>query len=206
MAQDVFFKPTPVYKEYMLLDLIEKDHKITQRTLSETLGVATSMINQYIDDFESRGLLIRKYISQKYVEYHITKKGIERKKVLNIGYLRSTQHLYNTAKSNIEAFLNRVKDKGFNKIILYGAGEVAEIMISTINSDNLINIEAVAIIDDDMYKIGSDLLGVKIISLADIEHIAHDGVLISSFTNRKTIKDQLQKANYPKDKTIEYFD
>ena len=34
MHDNHFFKPTPLYKEFMILDLIEKDANITQRKLS----------------------------------------------------------------------------------------------------------------------------------------------------------------------------
>ena len=47
-----FFKPTILYKEYMILDLIEKNSHITQREMSEKIGVAVSMVNQYIDQYE----------------------------------------------------------------------------------------------------------------------------------------------------------
>ncbi|MDD4824114.1 MAG: winged helix-turn-helix domain-containing protein [Acholeplasmataceae bacterium] len=87
MTDNQFFKPTILYKEYMILDLIEKNPKITQREISKNIGVAASMINLHLEEFEKKGLVKKKKYSTKTVEYLITKKGIEKKKVLNIGYL-----------------------------------------------------------------------------------------------------------------------
>ena len=84
MTDNGFFKLTPLYKEFMLLDMIEKDSNITQRDMSNTLGVALSMINAYIENYEEKGYLKRKYQSIKKVEYVITKLGKERRKLLNI--------------------------------------------------------------------------------------------------------------------------
>jgi transcriptional regulator with XRE-family HTH domain len=52
MNDNSFFKPTPLYKEFMILDLIEKNKDITQRQMSDHIGVAVSMINQYLDEYK----------------------------------------------------------------------------------------------------------------------------------------------------------
>ena len=56
MNKNPFFKPTPLYKEFMILDLIEKDAKITQRAISDALGIAVSMVNSYLDEYEVKKL------------------------------------------------------------------------------------------------------------------------------------------------------
>lgn len=144
-------------------------------------------------------------IPQKTVDYIITKNGSERKKVLNIGYLNASQRLYNSAKENIEAFLKQLSEKGFHNILLYGAGEVAEILLSSIKTSHEVNVNALAIIDDDINKQGKKLVSTDIISKEDINKIKHDGILISSYSNRYIIKNSLQEINYPKEKIIEFF-
>ena len=56
MNKNPFFKPTPLYKEFMILDLIEKDAKITQRAISDQVGIAVSMTNKYLDEYEVKTL------------------------------------------------------------------------------------------------------------------------------------------------------
>nr|WIF88109.1 winged helix-turn-helix domain-containing protein [Acholeplasma laidlawii] len=58
-----FFKPTIIYKEYMILNLIEKDPNITQREISTAINIAVSMVNTYIDMYEKR-VYLQKNISQ----------------------------------------------------------------------------------------------------------------------------------------------
>lgn len=201
-----FFKPTMLYKEYMILDMIEKNSNITQREMSKAIGIAVSMINSSLDEYEKKGLIKRKKHSSKTVEYFITKKGIERKKVLNIGYLNASQRLYNSAKENIEQFLKQIQDKGFKNILLYGAGEVAEILIHASNTSADLKLNAIAIVDDDPTKIGNEIIGTIIIPKGDIEHYDHDGILISSFTNKVDIKRKLLDMNYPVKKILEFFE
>jgi len=206
MKDNLFFKPTPLYKEFLILDLIEKYPSITQREISEVIGSSVSMVNAYIDQYEKEGYLKRHYNSKKDVQYWISKKGREQRKLLNISYLNATQTLYNSAKENIEAFILQLETKGFHRILLYGAGEVAEILLHAIKSrvNNLLTV--VGIIDDDKKKIGLSLVDIPIISRDMIHQVEHDGILVSSYTNREQIKHQLHLVDYPISKVLQFFE
>lgn len=198
-----FFKPTTLYKEFMILDLIEKNPDITQRMIGEVLKTAVSMVNNYLDEYEKKEYLKRNYLSTKTVQYNITKEGIERKKFLNIGYLNSTQTLYASAKDNIIIFLHNITEKGFKKILLYGAGEVAEIILQVIMDNQDIPLTIVAVIDDDVTK--CKIAKLPIIRLSEFNKLSHDGIFISSYTHHDRIKKKLLDINYPIRKIIEFF-
>ena len=206
MSDNQFFKPTVLYKEYMILDMIEKNSNITQREMSKTIGIAVSMINNYLDIYEKDKLIKRKKHSTKTVEYFITKKGSERRKLLNIWYLKSSNNIYIQAKDNIIRFLNQIIDKGFKKIMLYGAGEVAEIMLQVMNDDNQIPLEVVAVIDDYKDRVGDTLVNIPIITLNELSKYNHDGIMISSYKHHETIHNNLVKIDYPKKQIIQFFD
>jgi DNA-binding MarR family transcriptional regulator len=206
MSDNSFFKPTLLYKEFMILDLIEKDSNITQREISKTIGVAVSMINTYLDDYEKKGLIKRKKHSSKTVEYFVTKKGTERKKLLNIWYLKSSHEVYLSAKDNIIKFLNQIIDKGFKKILLYGAGEVAEIMMQVMNDDNNIPLEVLAVIDDDINRQNEIIVNLPIISKVNINQYDHDGILVSSYKHHDVIRRNLVEINYPQEQILEFFE
>ena len=205
-SQKKFFNATPLYKEYMILDLISKNKNITQRELSLHLNVAVSMINSYLDEYEEKGFMKRNKISPKNIDYVITKLGIERKKILNIGYLNNSLKIFDSARGNVVEFLLNVQKKGLNKIILYGAGEVAEILLQAILIDKNIMIDVVAVIDDNLNKQRKKLLNTPIISLGEHVRYEHDGILISSYTNSKIINKKLENIKYPKKRIINFFD
>lgn len=201
-----FFKPTLLYKEFMILDLIEKNAHITQREMALSIGVAVSMINGYIENFEELALIKRKKYSSKDVDYIITKKGLERRKLLNIWYLKSSYNVYLSAKNNIIIFLNQIMKKGFKKIVLYGAGEVAEIMLQVMNDHKQLPLNVVAVIDDNKYRVGIILINKPVITLNELNQYNHDGIMISSYTHQEIIHDNLAKINYPKKRIINFFD
>lgn len=205
MNDNHFFKPTPLYKEFMILDLIEKDARITQRAMSKALGVSVSMINGYLDTYEDKGYIRRHYISTKTVEYFITKKGIERKKYLNISYLNASQKVYRSAKENIVGFLDSIIDKGVKDIFLYGAGEVAEIFLQVIRNEKNKKINVLGVIDDDALKQGTTLLGFPVIQLGQTKHTPYDGILISSYGHSDAILSNLLDNQIDQEKIIGFF-
>ncbi|KFZ27397.1 MAG: hypothetical protein KQ78_00309 [Candidatus Izimaplasma bacterium HR2] len=205
MNNNTFFKPTPLYKEFVILDLIEKKNKITQRYMSDYLNVSVSMVNSYLDIYEDKGYISRKYVTSKTVTYNITKRGIERKKVLNIQYLKASSLIYEGARKNITIFLDDIIKKGFKKILLYGAGEVAEILLHTINNDSSILLEVIAVIDDDKNKANNFLANTVIVNNSHINDFDYDGILVSSYTHHKAIYEKLIILNYDKKKIINFF-
>ena len=205
MKDNPFFKPTPLFKEFMILDLIEKDSKITQRDISKSIGTAVSMVNAFLDTYEQNGLIKRKRETSKTIDYVITKKGIERKKVLNIMYLASSLNVFNSAKENVVVFLEQIAEKGYKNILLYGAGEVAEILLQTIMSNKELNINVLAIIDDDSLKKWNYLLNTKIITPKEVNQYNFEGILVSSYTHQQSILEKLNKMDYPKENVLYFF-
>lgn len=206
MDKYTFFKPTSLYKEFIILDLIEKNKNITQREISDFIGSAVSMINHYIDDYESKGLIYIKRHSTKTVDYFVTKKGIERKKLLNIAYLNDSLKVFKSASVDIVKFLNQIVEKGFRRIFLYGAGEVAEILLRTLKADNNISIDIIGLIDDDEIKQNTTLVGVKILPMESIFKTDFDGILISSYSNKSVIMNKLLNRNLKKENILNFFE
>ena len=206
LSDNQFFKPTVLYKEYMILDMIEKNQNITQREMSKAIGISVSVVNEYLDTYEKNKLIIRKKHSTKTVEYFVTKKGSERRKLLNIWYLKSSHNVYLSAKDNITTFLNQIIEKGFKKILLYGAGEVAEIMLQVINDNKEIPIVVLAVIDADHNSVGSNIVNIPIISISQINQYHSDGIMISRYTHHDTIHQYLAIIDVPKSKIIQFFD
>ena len=200
-----FFTPTTELKELTILQHIEDKEDTTQKELAEVVNAAPSMINVYINDYEERGYVIRDYISSKTVKYKITQLGIRRKNFLLITYLHELMKLYRLAKENIEKFLKSLEDKRYKNILLYGAGEVAETILSVIRDKETLSINIVGIIDDDVLKKNNKLMGYKIITRDNIEKYKHDAIVITSYTYEDEIRKRLEEVGYDGDKVVRFF-
>lgn len=201
---NLYFRPTKLYKEYLILEMIHNNRHVTQREMSRLSSASVSMVNMYLDEYEAAKYIRREKNSTRDVEYFLTKSGVERMRVLNIRYLMESQLIYRNAKAQIMNFLNLIIKKGIKDIILYGVGEVADVIIETIYQDKTIPINIVGLIDDDITKQGKTIHGVDIDSINMIDEINHELIIISTYTSFDLIYKKLMKINYPKNK-IEYF-
>ncbi|HBH13274.1 MAG: Uncharacterized protein XD91_0504 [Clostridiales bacterium 38_11] len=200
-----FFNPTSELKELRLLQHIESKFDCTQKELSEVVGAAVSMINQYINALEQKGLIIRKYRSSKTVHYFVTPEGLKRKNYLLITYTKELLDLYKLAKSNVKSYIFEVKDKHYRKILLYGAGEVAETILSVLRDTEENGLQVVAVIDDDQAKIGGSMMGYPIISSQDIHDYIHDVIVVTSYAYEDTILDNLERTGYDMSRVERFF-
>ncbi|MBP5551653.1 MAG: winged helix-turn-helix transcriptional regulator [Bacilli bacterium] len=204
--KESLFKPSPLYRELALLNAISDNPNATQRDIALIADVSATMINKYLDKYEAEGLITKNYSSSKTIEYFITKKGIERRKLLAIQFLESSLDIYNLAKDQCSNFLKEIVNKNYQNVLFYGAGEVAEIMVYVITNTPDLDVNVLAIIDDDESKIGTKLVNIPIISSADISKYSYDGILVSSYGHSKTILSKLKELGVPKEKTLKFFE
>lgn len=200
-----FFSPTKTLKEMLLLQHIEENPNTTQKGIARAVGGAPSTVNEYMEDLEERNLLIRDYKSAKVVHYNITPKGIKRKRYLSITYFHELLELYRLAEENIEKFLVGLEDKGYENILIYGAGEVAQTILGILKYRTDKSLKVVALIDDDKDRQDTEMLGYKIISREKIKEYKHDGIVITSYTFEDEIRKKLEEIDYPGDKIERFF-
>lgn len=205
MEKCSFFKTTPLYKEFSLLSAISRDKHITQRDIASKMNVSVAMVNFYLDEYEEKGLIKRVYHGTKSIDYFVTDMGEERRKELSIRYLESALDVYNEAKLSCNVIFKKLRIKNFKKVLFYGAGEVCEMLLSVLNSDQSIDLDVIALIDDDNKKIGKKILDKDIISLSEVNNLSYDGILISTYTHTDTIYQKLIEQNIDKEKIVSFF-
>lgn len=200
-----FFSPTSQLKELLLLQHIENRPDTTQKEIAEVISGAASMVNVYIDRLEENGYIIRDYKSAKIVYYNITQEGVKRKNYLSITYFHELLKLYRLAEDNMKDFLVKLESKGYRNILLYGAGEVAEILLGIIKERRDKPLKVLALIDDKEEKQNKEVQGYKIISIGDIKDYDHDGIVIASYTFEENIRQRLEGIGYPEKKIERFF-
>ena len=188
---NLFFKFTPLHKEWLILTMLANEDNITQRKIANKLGLSVAMVNTYLEKYQNKGYINMENISTKNVIYSITNKGDDRRRYLNILYLESVLKVYNEAKGECFKVFKKIIDHGYKNILLYGAGEVAEILLSVLNNEKEKQFRIVGIIDDDENKIGTYLLKKPIIDIGSIKKFDFDAILISSYKHNADIYKKL---------------
>jgi DNA-binding MarR family transcriptional regulator len=128
-----------------LLTTIDKDAAVSQRKLSEEIGIAVGSVNWYLKRCVSKGLVKLQQAPVKRYLYYLTPHGFEEKARLTCSFLQSSLELYRCGRDECDEFFRVCAKTGKKIIFLAGAGDFAEIAI--LSSLNLGGARPIAVID-----------------------------------------------------------
>jgi DNA-binding MarR family transcriptional regulator len=112
-----------------LLSAIEQDSQVTQRTLSKDLGIALGLANAYLKRCVTKGLVKVSQVPLNRYAYYLTPKGFSEKSRLTAEYLTLSFNFFRDARAQCAALLETAARQGCQRLVLVGAGELAEIAI-----------------------------------------------------------------------------
>jgi len=184
--EDRFLKPTENLRNLQLLEEISKDSSLSQRKLSQSLGVALGMTNACLKKMVNKGLVKAKGINHKRIGYYLTPKGFSEKTKLTYHFLEHTIKYYSRLKNNISSKLALLSDAGHRRIICYGAGEAMEVACIILNESNF-EFLVLGIVDDDVNKHGKKMFGFQVQHPRAIKELKPDAILITSIDYRDKI-------------------
>ena len=173
-----FLHPSPEFRELMILLEIEKNHTQSQNLIAEKVGIVPAMVNRYIKGFVRKNMIKVNGLSKRKMTYHLTEQGLSRRNSLLFNYMNETIWLYKNAKTEFGRVLTDFLEQKIKKIVLYGAGETAEVVF---NSARALGFKIIGIVDSDPGKQGKEFMGMEIESPKNIEKIAPEGIIITSF-------------------------
>jgi predicted transcriptional regulator len=110
-----------------ILEAIEAQSDVTQRHLARHMGIALGLANSYLKRCVRKGLVkIQQAPANRYF-YYLTPKGFSEKGRLTGQYLATSFKFYHRAAESCTVALTRCKNKGWTRITLCGASDLAEI-------------------------------------------------------------------------------
>lgn len=196
MDEYLFFEPSVLFREYILLKTILSSGSVSQQQLSKIAQIAPSMVNRYLSFFEQKGYIKKTGPNRKKMSYLITQDGIFRLQYLSVCYLRQTAKLYSSSRQVFTEVLDQLSNSGFKKIILYGAGIVGQTLLDILIGES---IDVLCFVDDDVSKQGTTVSGINVIGPEMIGRTSYDAVLVASFRHADQIA---QRAKLLKMKNI----
>ena len=119
--------------ELKVLSKIQKNEKVSQRSISKDLNVALGFSNALIKKLVKKGFLKLSQAPMQRYFYYITPKGLIEKANLTKQFLKSSLDFYKRAKDDYESEFIKLKKLNYKNIILAGTGELAEIAILASN-------------------------------------------------------------------------
>ncbi len=113
-----------------ILDHIEqKNGEVSQRDLSEQLGISLGYINSYLRGLIRKGLLKVKKAPKKRFLYYITPMGFLEKAGLTLEYMRYMVGQYGQIRQRIRTTVQNLNKVKKQSVAIYGTTELSEIFL-----------------------------------------------------------------------------
>ncbi|MEW6740176.1 MAG: winged helix-turn-helix transcriptional regulator [Nitrospirota bacterium] len=158
-----------------LLDELTKEPLITQRALAANLGIALGLVNAYVKRLYKKGYIKIKNLPKNRIKYIITPKGFTEKARLTYNYMHRSIDYFKDVRHKIEHTYTTMMSSGVKNILLWGDGEIAELCYISTRG---LPLKIVGVVADR--RIENAFFGHHIYSLADVNEIDYDAVLVSS--------------------------
>ena len=112
-----------------VLEVVENEDNLTQRTLSSKLGIALGLANTYLKRCTEKGLIKIQHAPRNRYLYYLTPKGFTEKARLTGEYLKYSFDFYRKAKKEYVDIIDWCEKAGFKKVVLSDLSELAEVSI-----------------------------------------------------------------------------
>lgn len=111
-----------------LLGAVERDAGVSQRRLAQELGIALGLVNAYLKRCVDKGFVkVRQAPSSRYA-YYLTPRGLTEKSRLAAQYLAHSLSFFREARQSCAEVLGEARlERGWRRIAIIGAGDLAEI-------------------------------------------------------------------------------
>jgi DNA-binding MarR family transcriptional regulator len=168
-----------------VLDAVHDNASLSQRSLASELGIALGLTNAYIRRCVRRGLVKVSQAPANRYAYYLTPKGFAEKSRLTARFLTSSFGLYRRARHQWDELLTAAVARRWQRVALYGVGDVAEIALLCAMGQPLTVVGAVA-----PKAAGQRFLQLPVhAKLADVAPI--DGVLFAELQRPQAAYDAL---------------
>lgn len=110
-----------------LLSAVNDGQPTTQRSLSNSLGVALGLTNTLLKRCVRKGWLKVSQAPARRYAYYLTPKGFQEKSRLTTQYISDSLSFYRSARLEYLDAIEFCRQRGWEKVAVYGSRELAEI-------------------------------------------------------------------------------
>ena len=112
-----------------LLNAVHENSGVSQRSMSNELGIALGLTNAYLKRCVRKGLVKMAQAPANRYAYYLTPQGFTEKSRLTARYLRRSFDFYREARNECEEILRQCASRRWRRVALAGSGELAEIAV-----------------------------------------------------------------------------
>jgi len=174
------------YRSLLLMSEIVGEEPLSQREISQRLGIAVGLVNSYLKNLVAKGYVRVKNFPRNRYAYLLTPQGLAEKSRLAYQHLSYFTGLYTAARQDYLRLFRRLDAEGVSDVVFCGVDEVAEIAYLSLKEAGLC---LRAVYDDE--NAGKEFFGLRIEPVTAIR--PNVSVVITSLKRRQKLSAELAK-------------
>lgn len=182
-------------RDLQLLEALEQESRITQRSLASRLGIALGLTNLYLKRLIRKGYVKCVTVAPNRLVYSLTPRGMVRKGRLTYEFMKYSLDFYRDARQHLRRSLVQAVAEE-KRIAVYGTGDAAELVYLLIRDMGL---ELVAVFDA---AADGQFLGLPVRPLADHTGVAYDVFIVAVLERPAGTAKLLRQAGVPDEKVL----
>lgn len=183
-----YLKPSKSTRVLAILDALSRDSVLSQFELGRQLNLSGAMVNQYLKQMQSEGLVEFLPVNGKSYRYALTDRGQRSRRRMFSDYSSETVRLYSNIKEFVLDKLDGLRSEKKNKLALFGASETCEVVLSALRGTGF---HILALLDNDTKKQGQIFNGHVVSAPHVLDQVDCDAVVITSFGKQDEIFEQI---------------
>jgi DNA-binding Lrp family transcriptional regulator len=183
-------------RDLKLLNEVERDGNVTQRTLAKSLGVALGLTNLYLKRLAHKGYIKITTIPKHRIKYLLTPRGVAEKSRLTYEYMQYSLYYYRDVRQRLKQALSTVTIDGPKKLVIYGTGELAELAYLTVRDTGW---TLVGFADG---RPEQTFLTYPLVSIEGLSRWEFDAILVTDIQDTEKVLERIISAQVPRHKVI----
>jgi len=184
-----------------ILTAIGEGTPLTQRALARDIGVALGLANLCVKRLARKGYIKvvefnGKPATRKRLRYLLTAKGLAEKTRLSYEHAVYALHLYRRTRQTLRESLGSLRERGLERVALYGTGDAAELAYLTLKEYGLEPVAVYAAAPAGAF------LGFPVRSLEALQPDEFDGVVVATFDRPEPHVGDLERRGVPRAKCV----
>ena len=110
-----------------LLNAINENSALTQRSLARDFGIALGLANAYLKRCAKKGLVKIAQVPSNRYAYYLTPKGFSEKSRLTAEYFSQSFKFFRAARVECSGLFQLCAERGWRDVVLVGASDLGEI-------------------------------------------------------------------------------
>ena len=193
-------EPDP-YPELSLLSEVARSPSASQRSLAGRVGISLGLTNLLLRQMARKGYVRIAQASWRRRIYAVTSKGVMRKVLLTVAYVRRCLDHYRRLKLVLRDELGPLMLHAESRVALYGTGELAELAYLVLKE---YAIEEITIFGPKSAA-GSKFVGMVVRDSTSLHPEDYDLVIVAELSGTESIYAELRALGDPRDRLVFLF-